>query len=286
MPSVWPLLSMLVVAAAPRETLFVQVAPKPHELPDAERTPGRDRAVVLIHGLRLHPFDWEKVSQAVLHQWQRPNSLVVKQLSRESDVFAFAYAYNGALDDVSAVPLLGEGVRKLRLMGYRSVVLVGHSAGGIVARHFVEDNPDAGVTKVIQVCTPNGGSQWAIWQMVQPREADFLASLTKPVRRLAAAGRADRAIPAHVEFVCVVANGLLFGDGMVGTACQWPEDLQQQGIPAYAIPTTHWQTVRTRAGAELIAELVRSPQPRWDASRVAAFRRAILGDVANSMHKK
>jgi pimeloyl-ACP methyl ester carboxylesterase len=285
MSSILPLFSLLFAGAVPRETLFAQVAPAAHELPEAVRSAGRDRAVVLIHGLRLHPFQGGKVAQAILHEWQLPDSLLVRRLGRESDVYAFAYAYNGPADEVSNVPLLGEGVRRLRAMGYRSVVLVGHSAGGLVARHFVEDDPDAGVTKVIQVCTPNGGSPWAICQLVQPKQADFLDSLTKPVRRLALLGRSDRRIPDHVEFACIVANGLLVGDGLVGTGAQWTEDLQRQGVPAYAIQTTHWQTVHARVGAELIAELVRSPLPRWDAGRVAAFRRCLFGEVAASTTK-
>ncbi len=281
----WPMLSLLFVAAAPRATLFVQVAPDQRELSQALRTAGRDRAVVLIHGLRLLPFHAEKIGLSVLHEWQNPNSLFVKHLGRESDVFAFAYGYNGTLDDVSSAPKLSEGVRQLRLLGYRQVVLVGHSAGGIVARHFVEDDPDAGVTKVIQISTPNGGSPWAVWQIVQPKQADFLDSLTKPIRRLALAGRAERRIPAHIEFACVVANGLVVGDGMVGSSCQWTEDLQQQGIPAYALPTTHWQTVRTRSAAVLIAELIRSPLPRWDNTHVATVRRTIFGEGPSPARK-
>ena len=275
MPSAWPFLTLLCIAAAPRDALLVQVAPAQREMAEALRSASRDRAVVLIHGFRLHPFHAGKIGQAVLHEWQLPDSLLVKHLGRESDVYSFAYGYNGSADDVSSVPLLGAGVRQLRLMGYRSVVLVGHSAGGLVARQFVEDDPDAGVTKVVQVSAPNGGSPWAVWQIMQPKQADFLDSLTKPIRRLMVAGRNDRPIPRHVEFACIVANGLVIGDGMVGTGCQWTDDLQQQGVPAYAIQTTHWQTVRSKAGAELIAELVRSPQPRWDMSRVAAVRRVI-----------
>src|SRR5262249_37420141 len=161
--------------------------------------------------------------RAELHTWQQPDSLMVRRLGREADVFAVAYAQNGAADEISETPVFREGVRHLRALGYRSVVLVGHSAGGLVARDFVEGNPDAGVTKVIQVCTPNGGSPWAKWQVVQPRQATFLDSLTRPVRRLAQAGRADRRIPEQVEFACVVGNGWLRGDGVVGTPSQWTE---------------------------------------------------------------
>jgi pimeloyl-ACP methyl ester carboxylesterase len=285
MPYAWPLLSLLLASAAPRETLFVQVAPAYRELSDAVRAPGHDRAVVLIHGLRLHPVRADKIGRAVFHEWQQPGSLLVKHLGRESDVFAFAYAYNGTLDDVSLDPQLGKGIRRLRLMGYRSVVLVGHSAGGIVARHFVEDDPDAGVTKVVQVSTPNGGSPWAIWHLLQPKEADFLDSLTKAVRRLAVAGRSDRRIPDYIEFACVIGTGFFGGDGVVSAGCQWTEDLQQQGVPAYALAATHWQTVRSRAGADLIAELVRSPLPRWDAVRVASSRRTLLGEPPVVMYK-
>ena len=263
----WPILSLLCVAAAPREASFVQVAPAHRELRESVRSAGRERAVVLIHGLKLHPFNTGKIAHAVLHEWQLPESLLVKRLARESDVYSFAYGYNGTADDVSSLPLLGESVRRLRLMGYRYVVLVGHSAGGLIAREFVEDDPDAGVTKVVQVSTPNGGSPWAMWQMVQPREADFLDSLTKPIRRLTVAERSDRRIPSHIEFACVVANGLLVGDGMVGTGCQWTEDLQQQGIPAFAIQTTHWQTVRTQSPS-------RSDRATWRLTAAALGYRA------------
>ena len=75
----------------------------------------------------------------------------------------------------------------------------------------------------------------------------------------------------------MVATGLLIGDGLVGTDSQWTEDLQRQGIPAYRVATTHWQIVRTKSGASLVADLIRTPQPRWDAARVAAARHAILG---------
>lgn len=277
MPLALPFLALLSVALTVPEAQFVQVAPVVREMADAHRTPGQERAVVLIHGLLLHPIHVDAIKRAEVHAWQQPDSLMVSHLVKEGDVFAFAYAQDGPADEVSETPLLQEGVRRLRALGYQSIVLVGHSAGAIVARHFVEDHPDAGVTKVIQVCPPNGGSPWACWQIIQPKQAGFLDSLTKPVRRLALTARTDHPIPRHIEFACIVANGLVIGDGLVGIDCQWTEDLQRQGIPAYRLATTHWQAVRTKAGAALIAELVRSPQPRWDAAHVAAARHRLRG---------
>jgi pimeloyl-ACP methyl ester carboxylesterase len=274
------LLSALSVGAPPLDTKFVQVAPLSQDRAQARRSPGQDRAVVLIHGLRLHPIHPDEVNRAQLHQWQQPDSAFVHRLSREADVYAFAYAENEAADDIGDCPQLGIGVQKLREMGYRSIVLVGHSAGGLVARQFVEGNPNAGVTKVVQVCAPNGGSPWAALAIL-PQHTLFLDSLTRPVRRLMIVGRPERHIPDHIEFVCVVATGLGAGDGLVGTSSQWSEDLQKQGVPAFALRTVHWKAVRTRAGADLVAELVRTPMPRWDSARVAEARKALFGNAAN-----
>jgi pimeloyl-ACP methyl ester carboxylesterase len=275
-------LSALSVAAPPLDTQFVQVAPLSRDRAEARRSPGQDRAVVLIHGFRLHPIHPAEVNRAGLHEWQKPESLFVRRLSREADVYAFAYAENEAADEIGDCPQLGSGVQKLREMGYRSIVLVGHSAGGVVARHFVEDNPDAGVTKVVQVCAPNSGSPWAALAIL-PQHTIFLDSLTKPVRRLMIVGRVERHIPDNVEFACVVATGLGAGDGLVGTSSQWSEDLQKQGVPAFALRTVHWKAVRTTAGAELVAELVKTPMPRWDSARVAEARKALFGNAAAKM---
>ena len=184
MPSTLSFLALLSIGLTPSETQFVQVAPAAHELTDARRSPGQDRAVVLIHGLLLHPIHSSAIKRPELHNWQRSESLFVNVLARESDIYAFAYSEDGPADEVSEAPTLLAGVRRLRAMGYRSVVLIGHSAGAIVAREFVEDHPDAGVTKVIQVCPPNGGSPWASWHLIQPKQAGFMESLTKPARGL------------------------------------------------------------------------------------------------------
>jgi pimeloyl-ACP methyl ester carboxylesterase len=281
MPSTFAALVALTVAATPIETRFVQVAPAP-----GGRTPDQYRAVVLLHGLKPHPFSKENVTKAIFHGWQLSDSVLVKQLVKEADVYSFAYAQNASVDEVAGSPELADAVRRLQRRGYREVALVGHSAGGLIARQFVEDNPGAGVTKVIQLCAPNGGSSWASIKAVRSNQYDFLTSLTKEMRRKTLCDRSDKTIPEDVQFACVVANALVIGDGLVQTRAQWTEDLQRQGVPAFPLNTTHWFAPHSRQGAELLAELVRQPLPRWDARKVAEARRRIFGSEEKGAKKE
>lgn len=277
MSPVLPILCVLFAAEPQIETQFVQVAPARPER-HWWNAPGRTRAVVLIHGLLVHPFSKADVPRPHLHSWQKADSLLVKKLAADSDVFAFSYGQVVSADDIASCPELERHIRQLRRDGYREIVLVGHSAGGVIARQFVEDHPNEGVTKVIQVCAPNGGSGWARWQTVRANQVDFLASLTKPVRRRMLSARADKTIPEQIEFACIVGTGAVVGDGLVANSSAYPPDLQRQGIPAYPFSSTHWMVLRSPKGAELVARLVREPQPRWDARRVEAIRRKLPGD--------
>lgn len=272
-----PTLCLLFASTPAIETHFVQVAPVPaHQ--EWWKEAGKTRAVVLIHGLFVHPFSKTKVGRAELHSWQKPDCLLVKRLAQEADVFAFAYGQTVSADEIAECPDLENSVRKLRQAGYRQIVLIGHSAGGVIARQFVEDHPDSGVTKVIQVCAPNAGSGWAKWQTVRANQIDFLDSLTKLARRRSLSNRADKEIPGHIEFACIVGTGSVVGDGVVSNRSQYPPDLQKQGIPAYPFNSTHWTVLRSRKGAELVARLVREPQSRWDEKQVKAIRRQLPGD--------
>lgn len=275
-----PLLSTLTVLFAvpvtPVETFYVQVAPAPRAAGEVLRTPSQDRAVVLIHGLRVHPFSFKSVNKAVLHEWQKPGSLLVKLLAQNADVYSFAYAQNEAVEVIAAGPGLKGCVQRLQKMGYRSLVLVGFSAGGLLARHFVEDNPDCGVTRVVQVCAPNGGSNWAEWRAILPTQDRFLYSLTREARQVILHERSGKSIPATMEFACIVGTGVGSGDGLVQSRCQWTEELQRQGVPCYTVDAIHLQVPRVRAGAELIARLVREPVQRWNERQVAEARRHLL----------
>jgi pimeloyl-ACP methyl ester carboxylesterase len=268
----------LVNVPEPVETQFVQVAPAAVKPEQVLRSAGQRRAVVLIPGLHLHPFSDKSVPRASFASWQRPGSPVVKALSLDADVFAFTYGQSVAVSEIAALPALRGGVRRLREAGYADIVLVGFSAGGLVARQFVEDEPDAGVTKVVQVCAPNGGSSWAELKVsVRVSQRPFLESLTKEARLRWLEDRRDKTIPAGVQFVCVIGTGLGQGDGLVSTRSAWPEDLQRQGIPAYTLRAQHLSAVRCDEGAKLIADLVRQDQPRWDAGQVEAMRRRLWG---------
>lgn len=272
----WLPVFCLWCAAASLETGMVEVAPSRPGI-DWVRSAGHTRAVILIHGLYVHPFSKTSVSRAAVHGWQQPDSLVVRRLGKDSDVYAFAYAQTVSVDAIPERAGLLQYVQTLQRRGYREIVLVGHSAGAVIAREFVEDYPFSPVTKVIQVSPPNGGTSWAKVQTVRSNQVEFLDSLSKTLRRRVLAARADRLIPPHVEFACVVGAGAINGDGLVPLSSQWTPDLQRQGIPVYPLNCTHWFTVRTQRAADLIATLIATPQPRWPSSRVEAYRRHLLG---------
>ena len=204
--------------------------------------------------------------------------MLVRTLAGDSDVFAFAYGQTTAVTDIADLPALGDAVAQLRQAGYTEIVLVGFGAGGLVARQFVEDNPDSALTRVIQVCAPNTGSPLATAEAdIDAAQKPFLRSLAEPARARALEERRGKSIPAGVEFVCVVGDGLVYCDGVVSTHSQWPEDLQRQGVPAAPLGVEHWSALRNERAVWLIARLVLESQPRWAAAQVAAMRQRLWG---------
>jgi pimeloyl-ACP methyl ester carboxylesterase len=272
MTTLLPLLCLVVpIGPAPLETRFVQVAPLHDRAATFERSPGQARAVVLVHGLRWRSLLANHLSEADFEKWQQPQSALVQTLKKDADLFAFAYGQNVPVDQVAGSAALAEGIRCVRQLGYKEIILVGHSAGGVIVRQFVEDHPDAGVTKVIQVGTPNGGSDWG-----KGLQEPFIVSLTKAERQACLKRRADKKVPSGVELVCVVSG--VGTDGIVLCRCQWTEDLQQQGIPAVALHKNHHNAIASQPGADLLARLIREKQPRWDSARLAGEKKKILGE--------
>ncbi len=263
--------------APPIATRFVQVYPHSEKAEVFARSLGQIRAVVLIHGYKIHGLKSTTVAQPIFHGWQEPKSTLVIELGKNSDVFAFAYGQNGTLDAVSQHPALTAAVRKLQSIGYKEIVLLGHSAGGVIARQFVEDQPDVGISRVIQVCPPNCGTSLAGLTLAVAKEQEaFVKSLSKDTRIKNQAARLAKPIPAHVEFVCVVGMLTKTGDGLVSCHSQWCEDLQRQGIPAVKVPADHWTIVRSSKSVEKIAELAKTTHQRLKPAEVETLKKLIL----------
>src|SRR5439155_15694320 len=190
-----------------------------------------------VHGLRPHPLSDTNVWEPELSAWEEPSSPLVRILSADADVYALGYAQNVPVDDVARVRSLGHHVTGLRAAGYAEVVLVGYSAGALIARYYVENTGGGGVTKVIQVCPPNAGSGWSkLAGGVRKSQEAFVRSLSKEARQAVMRTRADFAVPIGVEFVCVLGSFSRSGDGLVRYDSQWPPDLQRQGVPVVVLP--------------------------------------------------
>lgn len=261
--------------AAKVQTLFVKVGPMPGV---SGRSPGQGRAVVLVHGLGLHMISSEKSVKAYLRSWQQSDHPLVRRLAQDSDVYALAYGQNLPVGEIVSSVEIQRHIRTLKQAGYKQIVLVGHSAGGLIARELVEDHADLGVTRVVQVCSPNEGSGWAALRTARAAQIPFLVSLTRSGREKVIDQRyPDKRIPESVAFACIIGSCRLGGDGVVSTRSQWGAVLQAQGVPAYSIRATHWDVMTNGRTPDLLARLVVEPLPRWDAARVIEARMTLIG---------
>jgi pimeloyl-ACP methyl ester carboxylesterase len=281
-PTAALLVAAAVAPAAGLPTGFWQVAPPQKVRFDGEPVPirvTRPRAVVLVHGLLLHPIRPSAAGRPILHDWMVAKSDLVLALSGDFDVFSFGYAQTLPVDRVPLSAGLRGGVEKLRQAGYAEVVLIGHSAGGLVARQFVERFPDSGVTKMIQVATPNAGADLANWASGLPGAQSLFVRSLAPRHRSYETGRP---FPAAVEACCVVCKvPRLAGDALVNLDSQWPAELRIQGIPATLVAATHFEAMKAPHAVATIAELARERLARWTPDQVEQGRAVVFGKDAD-----
>jgi pimeloyl-ACP methyl ester carboxylesterase len=282
-----PILTALTALAAPApavefSTALWQVAPtageKAWEVP--AKSADKTRAVVLIPGLYVHPLRPAKATQPAHRPWQEPKSELVKALAKDFDVFAFGYAQTISVDDVALSFGLRDAVARLRRSGYTEIVLVGHSAGGVIARQFAENFPDAGVTKVIAVAAPFAGAEAATFKIGYPKvQAPFVKSLT-PEARTGAVRANKHPLRNDVQIVCVVCKlKHIETDGLVFIRSQWPDDLQRFGVPAVLAPVSHFDAMHSAATAKTIAELARERLKRWPPEDVERAKKELFAEA-------
>jgi hypothetical protein len=259
-------------------TKFWGIAPAVQELDTLK--PKHDRAVVLLHGLLPRPLHPERAEQPDVHSWQTPNGELVKTLTDEFDVFGFSYAQTGPVDTVALSSGLRNGVAALKKAGYKEIALVGHSAGGIIARRFVELYPDAGVTKLVTVAAPFLGSGWArLPNFTLPKtQVAFIQSLLPEIREAVTKERVCT-IADGVEVCCVVCKlPRLDNDTVVGLKSQWPEELQKQGVAAVLVGCNHFEAMTCDKGVKALQELLKGRVVRWKDDEVTKARTALFGD--------
>ncbi len=241
----------------------------------------KDRAVVLIHGLVLRLIHPEKASRPELHEWQEAKSPMVKALAEEFDVFSFSYAQTTSCDLVASSPGMKQQIENLRKAGYQEIILIAHSAGGLIARQFVERFPDVGVTKVISVCAPHTGTELATIGFGLPRpQVPFIKSLAPQLRQVSATEPIK--LTDDLQFCAVVCKMKGFGhDTLVNVESQWPLELQSQGIPAVLVNINHFDAMKGDHSIAAIRELTRERLVRWSPEQVAQARKIIFGPLAD-----
>lgn len=289
-PTLTALVMMPLFGVTDLPTAVWQVAPVVRAEYDGqplELRKTKDRAAFLVHGLMLHPIRQEKSFKTELHDWQLPKSGLVQALAADFDVYSFSYAQTTAVDAVASTPGMRNHIRKLRRAGYKEIVLIGHSAGGIIIRQFAERYPDSGVTKVIEVAAPNGGSDLAMISVGLPKpQVSFIKSLAPPVRT--AISQDGPKLSDKLEICCVVCKlGGLPSDTMVKLDSQWPADLQEQGVPAALVVINHFDAMKGPHAVRTIGTLAKEKLVRWTPAQVEQGRRVLFGpdpDAAAAHH--
>lgn len=241
-----------------------------------------EKAVLCIPGLYPHPIRPEKATMPEMHPWFEPNAPLLAALEKEFDVYAFGYAQTVSLDLVADSNGLHSTIRQLKEAGYKEIVLIGHSAGGLIAFQFAERNPQSGVSKVIPVSAPYAGSELADLSLPLPRtQVTYIRSLSPQPRKDVLATM--KPFPKEIEICCVMCKvSRLPNDIMVGLDSQWPEEIRKQGIPTTLVNVNHFEAIKAPQGVAIVADLAKSKLVRWDTADVAKAKAIVFGQQADA----
>jgi len=279
-----PLLMTVSLAMAPiteLPTLFWGIAPEVATTDVANVRTKHDRAVVLVHGLLPRVFHPVRAEKPEAHEWQASSGSLVKQLADDFDVYGFSYGQTQSVDSVAMSRGLRNGISNLKDAGYKEIVLVGHSAGGVIVREFAEMFPDSGITKVVTVAGPHLGSFWAkLPNFTLPKsQVPFIQSML-PETREARTKRATVELKKDLEFCCVLCRtARTDNDTVVSLRSQWPDDLQEQGVSAVLVGCTHFDAMTSEAPINAIVEVVRGKVVRWKPEQIEDARRVLFGEI-------
>jgi pimeloyl-ACP methyl ester carboxylesterase len=164
--------------------------------------------VLFVHGAGGTPQDWR---------------YFIEHLDR-SKFQPWVYYYPTGLPIEISASWLDDFVSALHARyGFRSLIVVGHSMGGLVARRFIDLNRGGYVTGLVSLATPWAGVPFArlgaglgpyaipSWRDLVPESA-FLRSLD--------AGPLAPSVEHHVFYGYREAGGLFDSDGVVSVASQ------------------------------------------------------------------
>lgn len=241
----------------------------------------KTKAVLCIPGLYPHPLRPEKATKPEKHPWFEPKAPLLKALADEFDVYGFGYAQTIAVDGVALSNGLRATIAKLKSARYQEIVLIGHSAGGLIAHQFAELYPDSGVTKVLPVAAPYTGSELAELKLPLPyTQVSYIKSLA-PTPRLEAL-KERLAFPRSIDICCVMCKVTkLPHDIMVTLDSQWPSEIRQQGIPATLVNANHFEILKSPQGVSTVADLAKSKLVRWGDADIKQAQAIIFSKQAD-----
>lgn len=121
-----------------------------HNKPPITRTLDTDITIVLIHGMGSGPNAWGTAEKFLKAKGYRENSSYYK------------FDYSKTTDEhiKNNADRLRDWLKEKKI-DKKTIALVGHSMGGLVARRAVVDDPTLNVVKLVTLASPNDGAKYA-----------------------------------------------------------------------------------------------------------------------------